>query len=545
MTPQQSVHRKTHWAYKTLIFLLAIVVLQIGLLGVNKLRGNSPIVGLRFEHVLVGGLPSKTTQGRLSRSMQQFQNTPMTIRAQHFTSHATAAQLGLYISEPAVIQEVNHVGHTGNLWHKIWQQDLALLGFLNVQLRPVLNSTVAVAYITQLQQAININAVDASYSLSGKVVVINPDSNGLTIPIAEALQRLAGANPYSTAPIILPLSHPSAPMTAAMLQATLGKMQNMAAAQLTITAAEYRATLSPADIVAVVVPKVTSDPKQPSQKTVQLTFDQAKLDSVVNSLLQQATIKPQSIIIQAGEVVRAGKDGRKPRDANSVADVMAALTARQTNASAAPTVDLAMVADKAPVVYESTPIVHGNSGGSGAGSGGVHLTFDDGPGAYTQQILTILAQYHVHATFYVIGKNAAAHPADMQRIAAEGHEIGNHSWDHANLTALSWAGVYQELSQTQTAIRQTADVTPTKFRPPYGAVNSTVRNAAASLGLSVNLWSIDTVDWSQPGVGVITRRALTGDHNGSVILLHVLHSQTVTALPSIIDGIRAQGFTIN
>jgi peptidoglycan/xylan/chitin deacetylase (PgdA/CDA1 family) len=72
-----------------------------------------------------------------------------------------------------------------------------------------------------------------------------------------------------------------------------------------------------------------------------------------------------------------------------------------------------------------------------------------------------------------------------------------------------------------------------------------VRNAAASLGLSVNLWSIDTVDWSQPGVGVIVRRALTGDHNGSVILLHVLHQQTVTALPSIIEGIRAQGYTLN
>lgn len=539
----QDQRQQPRWVYITLLVFAIFVLLQIGLFGINKVRGASPIVGMRFEGVLVGGLPKAHAENRMAAIMRDYQNTPMTIRAQHFTDHATLGQLGMYISDPAVRQEIRSVGRTGNLWQQMRQQNAALLGLLNIRLRPTVNTAVATAYIQRMQQAINQNSVDASYALVGKTVTVKADTDGLTIPLALALQRLASADPHRDVPVILPLSHPEAPLTAAMLDANLHKVQNMASNPLTVTAAGYSTVLSPADIVAAIVPKVVADPANPSQKIAQLTFDEAKLTAATNTVLQQATIEPQSVIIKNGDVIRQGRDGRKPKDANAVSLVVTALTQRQTNATADPAVDLPMVVDKAQVVYESTPIVR-YSGGT-TGSGGVHLTFDDGPGAYTQQVLDILARYHVHATFYVIGKNAVAYPADMKRIAAEGHEIGNHSWSHANLTSLSWSGVYQELSKTQAAVQQTADVTPTKFRPPYGAVNTTVRNAAASLGMSVNLWSIDTSDWAQPGTNVIIRRALTGDRSGSVILLHVLHTQTVNALPSIIEGIRAQGYTVN
>ena len=519
-----------------------LAFLQIGLLGINKLRAGSPIVGLRFEGTRIGGLPDKQAQDKMTTIMRQYQGTPMTIRAQHFTNHATLSQVGLYIPDPAVRQEVNRIGHTGTIWHKIWLQNRALVGLLNVRLRPAVNTAVATAYIERMQQAINISSVDASYQLVGKTVIVRADTDGLTIPIAPALQRLAAADPRRDTPVILPLSHPEAPLTASMLTPQLRKMQHMASQPLKITAAGYSVELSRADIVIATIPKVVSDPEHPSQKTVQLTFDEAKLKAVAATVWQQATIKPQPVLIRDGAVVRQGTDGRKPKDVDAAKLIAAALVQRQTNPTANPAVDLPMVADKAPVVYEFKPLVRQNSGNVG---GGVHLTFDDGPGAYTQQILDILARYHVHATFYVIGKNVVAHPGDMKRTVAEGHEIGNHSWSHANLTSLSWNGVYQELARTQTAVQQTAGVTPTKFRPPYGAVNNTVRNAAATLGLSVNLWSIDTSDWAQPGTNTIIRRALTGDHNGSVILLHVLHTQTVNALPSIIEGIRAQGYTIN
>lgn len=132
----------------------------------------------------------------------------------------------------------------------------------------------------------------------------------------------------------------------------------------------------------------------------------------------------------------------------------------------------------------------------------------------------------------------------MQRINNEGHKIGNHSFSHPDLTQLSRDRVVQELASTQAAIQAACGVTPTVFRPPYGAESQTVREVAASLGLSVDLWSVDTRDWAQPGSGVITQRALAGSSPGAVILLHVLHQQTVAALPSIIQGIRAQGFTL-
>ena len=176
----------------------------------------------------------------------------------------------------------------------------------------------------------------------------------------------------------------------------------------------------------------------------------------------------------------------------------------------------------------------------------IALTFDDGPNpAYTSQILAILQQYNVQATFFVIGSQAAAYPDLVQQESQQGNIVGNHTWTHPNLTKLPPANVRDELQRTSQEIQADTSVAPTLLRPPGGNFNRSVQSSAASLGLSTILWNVDPRDWSRPGTSVIIQRILTSTHNGSIILMHDgggNRSETVAALPTIITTLEQRGF---
>ncbi len=174
----------------------------------------------------------------------------------------------------------------------------------------------------------------------------------------------------------------------------------------------------------------------------------------------------------------------------------------------------------------------------------IYLTIDDGPGGYTEQLLDILKRYNVHAIFFLIGKNALAYPQTVKRIKAEGHTIGNHSYTHSDLAAMSEASVNDELVKTQTALRSLTGVTPDLFRPPYGSLGPSVYGPVARNSLNIMMWSIDPRDWSQPGTSVIVQRVVNGAAPGGNILLHSNHQQTVDALPSIIEALKAKGYSL-
>lgn len=175
--------------------------------------------------------------------------------------------------------------------------------------------------------------------------------------------------------------------------------------------------------------------------------------------------------------------------------------------------------------------------------GVVYLTFDDGPDpSVCGQILTILAREQIHATFFVVGHKVLRYPDVARRMTAEGHTLGNHSWDHARLSALSYRGIVWQLTSTQEAVARVTGVRPTLFRPPYGATNANVARAAGAAGLQTVMWGVDPRDWAQPGSGAITNRVLGSSGPGSIVLLHCLHPQTAAALPQVIAGLRAHGF---
>lgn len=176
----------------------------------------------------------------------------------------------------------------------------------------------------------------------------------------------------------------------------------------------------------------------------------------------------------------------------------------------------------------------------------VSLTFDDGPNPpYTSQVLAILQHYGITATFFDVGRQVQAYPDLVRQEYGSGHSVGNHTWGHANLPALSAPSVIWQLTTDEDIIEHTIGVRPVFFRPPYGAFNTLTLEDINKFGLIAFMWSVDPRDWSRPGVKAIVARVLYQTRNGSVILMHDgggNRSQTVAALPIIIESLQQRGF---
>lgn len=174
----------------------------------------------------------------------------------------------------------------------------------------------------------------------------------------------------------------------------------------------------------------------------------------------------------------------------------------------------------------------------------VALTFDDGPGPDTERLLDMLAKAKAKATFFVIGLNAAQYPDVLLREAEDGHEIGNHTQKHLQLTAESDKAVDRELHGTNRIIKSVLGFSPLLFRPPYGATDKRIERHAREDGMAVILWSVDTNDWEQRDSSVVARRAIKGLHRGSIILMHDIHPTTVNAVPRILEAAKRKGLTL-
>jgi peptidoglycan/xylan/chitin deacetylase (PgdA/CDA1 family) len=175
------------------------------------------------------------------------------------------------------------------------------------------------------------------------------------------------------------------------------------------------------------------------------------------------------------------------------------------------------------------------SGGRCSG-GYVALTFDDGPTARTNDYLKALRDARVRATFFVTGQLAAADPDGTRRIAAAGHEIGNHSVTHRNLVELDAETAFAELRDTSRTVRAQTGHSPRFFRPPFGSTDARTRQDAARLGMTEVIWTADTVDWSGIPADAVAANALAVQPGG-IVLLHDGLPNTLAAIPKIVDGL--------
>jgi peptidoglycan/xylan/chitin deacetylase (PgdA/CDA1 family) len=173
----------------------------------------------------------------------------------------------------------------------------------------------------------------------------------------------------------------------------------------------------------------------------------------------------------------------------------------------------------------------------------VALTFDDGPGSETPQLLRMLRARHARATFFVLGQVVAANPGRLRMIDAAGHEIGNHSWSHALMTSLSSAGVRSQFTRTDAIIRRTIGYRPTLVRPPYGGINARVDGILRSEGHPAVLWDVDPLDWKDRNSSIVESRVLSHVRPGSIVLMHDIHPTTVAAVPAILAELARRGYT--
>ena len=174
----------------------------------------------------------------------------------------------------------------------------------------------------------------------------------------------------------------------------------------------------------------------------------------------------------------------------------------------------------------------------------IALTFDDGPDRkLTPRLLDLLAQHHIHATFFVVGENAAQYPEILQRAVREGHEIGNHSWSHPNFAKMSEESVRSQVGRTEQAIVNATGVRPTLLRPPYGSITARQKHwLHDELGYEIILWDVDPLDWKNPGPSVVTNRILKETRAGSIVLSHDIHAQTIEAMPQTLRELEERGF---
>ncbi|MEU3660563.1 polysaccharide deacetylase family protein [Streptomyces sp. NPDC032940] len=174
------------------------------------------------------------------------------------------------------------------------------------------------------------------------------------------------------------------------------------------------------------------------------------------------------------------------------------------------------------------------------------LTFDDGPDPhYTPEILDTLAEYDVHATFFVCGEMAGYYKDLLSRMADEGHVVGNHTWSHPLLTKLSRSRVRAEMESTCEIVEKTYGEPPRWFRAPYGAWNRAVFQLGAELGMEPLAWTVDSLDWTTPGTATIVDRVEDGAAPGVVVLSHDAggdRSQTVRALRTYLPQLLDSGY---
>jgi len=170
----------------------------------------------------------------------------------------------------------------------------------------------------------------------------------------------------------------------------------------------------------------------------------------------------------------------------------------------------------------------------------VALTFDDGPHPVnTVSILNLLDEYEAKATFFMLGNRVDFYPETAKKVAAEGHEIGNHTWDHMDLTKLDNGEINDEINETTIAIKQAIGTEPTVFRPPYGALNDSVKNTA---NLPIVLWTIDTLDWKSRNPEAVLNIVKSNVKDGSIILMHDIHKTTVEAVSLVLKYLQDEGF---
>lgn len=176
----------------------------------------------------------------------------------------------------------------------------------------------------------------------------------------------------------------------------------------------------------------------------------------------------------------------------------------------------------------------------------IAITFDDGPHPrQTKEILDILDEYNIKATFFIIGVNADNYPDTLCEVVKRGHEIGNHTYSHPHVSSINYNTLENEVAKCKNSIEGHTGITPKLFRPPEGLIDSDVKSISQNYGYNVILWSIDTRDWAHTSASKIIKNVTENISAGDIILMHDYigtNSHTAEALRGFIPILLEKGY---
>lgn len=181
-----------------------------------------------------------------------------------------------------------------------------------------------------------------------------------------------------------------------------------------------------------------------------------------------------------------------------------------------------------------------------AKSGKIALTFDDGPHPrYTEEILNILEEYGIRATFFIIGINAETYPEHLKMIVNSGCEVGNHTYSHARINKMDRVAIQREITQCEETVLRLTGARPCLFRPPEGVMSDALGAVVKEMQYNIVLWSIDTLDWAMNPSEVICQTVTEHLKGGDIILMHDYVSggnTTCKALKKMIPLLLSKGY---
>lgn len=247
------------------------------------------------------------------------------------------------------------------------------------------------------------------------------------------------------------------------------------------------------------------------------------------------------VIAGIGIAMQFNRSGKQGKVASGTAAILTVREEATQSPTAAPTIDpdgvaaaIATLPTLSPDIVVTKP--------SRQRSKAIALTFDDGPSTKnTPKVLEMLKQYNAHATFFVVGTRVSAGADILRQEVAQGCEIANHSWSHANLSKMKMKSVNKQYNKTADLIKELVGYDITLLRPPYGAISDRMRS---KLKHPMILWNVDTLDWKTKNPKKILKEVKKNVKDGDIILMHDIHPTTAESLKKVLPWLVKNDYDI-
>ncbi len=500
--------------FSLLIGLMVLFLFEDGLVLYNKFRGNKTIFNQLLNNLNVSQLTKKQTIAFIKYRYDR--DIPLRLSYKNKMFEVRKKDIGAKIDYQSTLDQLNKKGRKNNLFQNIVEQNLALFGLTNIKVKGNVSKTLLVVKVLDISDQINREPQPSMPNFSGDWNKILPQKNGIKVD-SSTLSELIANNIFT--PQNKPISIPVKIIERHYEPIDMNKIRKEAAESIaqpiSIISAGIKFTLTSDDLKSLLTLTEDADPTNPKKTIVNIGLDRTKLNHKLDNF--------------AEKVQKLTNNEFNHHDARP-----AIYSQFYTNTRRLVEVSIGSKRDT-NVLGTSTQ----------NGDKSIFLTFDDGPNiVYHPLLLDILKEKEVKATFYFVGANSKQYSSTTQRTIREGHAIADHSLTHAFLPKLLKNQIYDEIKTTRDILNSFLGKNNqiTLFRPPYGGINDSVWQYAKDLGLSVNYWTVDPRDWSDPPTNELIDRVVKETKDGSIILLHSNHFSTVKALPIIIDKLKEKGF---